>query len=458
MSDLFGSLTMAARALQAQQVGLDVVGQNMANVNTAGYSRRQLELAAVPPNTVLSAGNGVEVSTIRAVRDQFLERRLRLERPAEGRESALADTLSVVEAALGSSGSSVDASLDDFFNSWSDLAQDPTSSTLRQGVIVQADAVASAFRDMAGRLEDVRQQADDGVRGSVDDINQLVSRIAALNDSIARAGGDGPISATLQDEQSEAVKNLSELVDIDVLANKTGGVDVSFANGRAMVIGVNAYQVQVTSNATGMAVLWSGGTNVTNEISGGRLAGLLEARDVAVPKYQKQLDTIAFTFANAVNSMHGTGHDLNGNTGGNVFQPPPTLAGAAAGLQVDTALAADPRLVAAASSSSGSDNGMARQIAALRDASLFAGTGTFNDAWADLTYAVGQDAASAVAEQRSREEIVTQIESLRDSVSGVSLDEEAMMMMKFQRAYEANARFFATIDSAIATLMSLVGN
>ena len=458
MADLFGSLTSAARALQAQQTGLDVVGQNIANVNTAGYTRRQVDLSAIAPADRWSAGGGVEVSDIRATRDQFLERRLRLERPAEGRESALADTLSVVEAALGTSGSSIDGSLDDFFDAWSNLAQDPTSSTMRQSVIVQASSLATSFNDMAARFNDVRKQADDGVRGAVDDINQLVTRIAALNDSIAKAGGTGPMSASLQDQQNEAVKSLSELVDVDVLQNKTGGVDVSFANGRPLVIGVTAYGIEVGARTDGMATLSSGGTDVTSEISGGRLAGLIDARDVMVPKYLGQLDTIAFTLAQQVNTLHASGYDLDGNAGGTVFQPLASSAGAAAALKVDPALVANPRLIAAASTPAAGDNGVARKLAGLRDARVFNGTGTFNDAWADLTYSVGQDAATAVAEQKSRQEIVTQVESLRDAVSGVSLDEEAMMMMKFQRAYEANARFFATIDSAISTLLNMVGN
>lgn len=458
MADLFGSLTSAARALQAQQVGLDVVGQNIANVNTAGYARRQVNLASVAPSDRLSAGGGVDVVSIRAARDEFLERRLRLERPAEGRESALADTLSVVEAAIGTSGSSIDGSLTAFFNSWSDLSQDPTSSTMRQAVIIQAQSLSTAFNEMAGRFDDARRQADDGIRGAVDDINQLVQRIAALNDSIARAGGTGSMSASLQDEQIEAVKKLSEFVDVDILANKTGGVDVSFANGRPLVIGINAYAIEVASNAEGMATPLSGGTDVTSEISGGRLAGLLEARDVAIPKYLEKLDAMAFTLAQQVNAQHAAGYDMNGTAGGNLFVPPGRETGAALALAVDSTLASNPRLVAAASSTSAGDNGNARQLATLRDARLFAGgSGTFNDAWADLTYIVGQDSATAVAEQKSRQEIVTQIEALRDAVSGVSLDEEAMMMMKFQRAYEANARYFAAIDSAIATLLNLVG-
>jgi flagellar hook-associated protein 1 len=458
MSDLFGSLTSAARALQAQQTGLDVVGQNIANVNTAGYARRQIDLASVAPNDQLSAGGGVDVVGIRALRDEFLERRLRLERPSEGRESALADTLSVVETGIGGSGTSLDSSLDDFFDAWSNLSENATSSTNRQAVIIQTQAVATAFNEMATRFQDARRQADDGIRNAVDDINGLVSRIAGLNDSIARAGG-GSMAASLQDEQSEAIKSLSQLVDVDVLPNKTGGVDVSFANGRALVIGVNPYQIGVGADAEGMVTLSSGGADVTGEISGGRIAGLLAARDDVIPGYQAQLDQLAYTLASTVNGQHATGYDLDGDPGGALFQPLTTVAGAAAALKIDAGVASDPRLIAAASLSAAGDNGNSRQLAALRTALVMGGgTGTFNEAWADLTYSVGQDRATASAELKSRQEIVTQIESLRDSVSGVSLDEEAMLMMKFQRAYEANARFFTTVDSAIATLLGLVGN
>lgn len=458
MSDLFSSLTMASRSLRAQQTGLDVVGQNMANVNTDSYTRRQLVLESVAPNDRWSAGGGVQVNTIRSIRDQLLERRLLLEQPAEGRESALADTLSVVESTLGTSGSSLDSDLTAFFDAWSDLAQDPTSSTARSAVLRQATSLATSFNDMATRLQDVRSQADDDVRKTVTDVNDLVGQIASLNDSIAKAGGDGIMAASLQDQQAEAVRSLSKLVDVSVIQNDTGGMDISFANGRPLVLGGSGYQIDVTSSSDGMAALSSGGFPVTNEISGGTLAGLIEARDVKIPGYLGQLDTIAYTLAQQVNAQHAKGYDLDGKAGGNVFVPLASASGAAAALQVDATLAANPRLLAASSSSAAeADNANARALANLRDAKLFGGgTGTFVDAWADLSYSVGQDAATAASAEQGCQELLTQIQSLRDAVSGVSLDEEAVMMLKFQRAYEANARFFATIDSAISTLINLV--
>jgi flagellar hook-associated protein 1 FlgK len=456
MSDLFTSLSIAARALAAQQTGLDVVGQNIANVNTAGYARRQVNLAAVPPRDRFSAGGGVEVTSITSTRDALLERRLRLETPAEGREAALADSLSVVESALGDAGSSIDGNLTEFFDAWSTLAEDPTSATARQGVLIKGQALARGFNDMADGLESARRDADGNVRGLVDQIDELARQIASLNAAIGRSGG-GSMALSFKDQQAEAIKQLSELIDVDAIENSTGGVDLSIANGRALVIGANAYSIDVTSDARGFAQLSSGGMQVTSEITGGRLGGMLHARDVVIPDYQDSLDGLAFALASQVNTQHAAGYDHSGTQGGAFFTPLASQAGAAAALQLDPTLAVDPGLVAAAGTSTGADNGNARALAELRNARVLdGGTATLTDGWARLTYRVGQDSSTAQAEQKNRQEIVSQIDALRESVSGVSLDEEAMMMMKFQRAYEANARYFTTVDTAIDTLMQMV--
>ena len=125
---------------------------------------------------------------------------------------------------------------------------------------------------------------------------------------------------------------------------------------------------------------------------------------------------------------------------------------------MNAAVAADPNLVVAAGVASAGDNQAARQIADLRDARvMFGSTATLHDAWGRLIYQAGTDTQVARQEQRSRGEIILQVEALRDSISGVSLDEEAANMIRFQRAYEANARFFTTVDESIETLINMVG-
>jgi flagellar hook-associated protein 1 FlgK len=457
---LLTSLTSAARALDAQRVGLDVAGQNIANVNTPGYSRRTVELQSMAADGAGSAGRGVNVVGIRALRDSLLETRLQQEVPAHERQAAMHTALTVVEAALGDPGSSIDTNLENFFDAYSRLAESPVSATARQDVLLQADNVAGAFRNMAARFETSRRDADRQVRAVAEDVNALAEQIAALNQSIA-SSPTPEASLHLRDDQAQLVRQLSEVIDIHVLDRTEGGVDISVGNGRPIVVGVNTYDLTVTNTPpSGYAALSVNGATVTSEITGGKLGGLLQVRDVNIPDYQDRLDEVAWEVANQVNTLHTAGYDQTGAAAGDLFDFSPAIvppAGAAAAIRVLPAVAADPRLVSAAGIANGGDNQNARAIAALRERPVLNGnTATLSDAWGDLVYRVGRDTKTALDETRSRAEIVRQVESLRDEVSGVSLDEEAMHLLKFQRAYEANARFFTTIDRTLDLLLQLV--
>jgi flagellar hook-associated protein 1 FlgK len=459
--DLFSRLTSVTRALDAQRYGLDVAGQNIANVNTPGYSRRTIDMAALAPEGPGTAGRGVEVLGVRALRDRLLEARLHNEVPAQTREAAMAEALSIVEAAIGTPGSSIDTSLEKFYDSFAMLSETPTSAAARDNVIMAGDNLAASFRDMASRIEGARQDADRQIRGTVDDINALVERIAALNISIGNATSEER-SLHVRDQQFELVRQLSELVDVQVLNRSEGGVDISVGSGRPLIVGETAYQIDMQSTPpSGYAALLVNGAAVTGEIGGGRLGGFLRVRDVNIPDYISRLDTLAYEVATEVNALHAAGYDQTGATGGAFFDfstPPVGSAGAAAALRVRPAVAADSRLVAAGSTTAAGDNDTARSIAGLRDALVIGGNTTLSDAWGQLVYRVARDSKTAADERDSRTEIVRQVDTLRDAVSGVSLDEEAMHLLKFQRAYEANARFFQVIDRSLEMLLQMAGN
>jgi flagellar hook-associated protein 1 len=461
VSDLFSSLTMAARALDAQRLGLDVTGQNISNVNTPGYSRRVADFAAVPPETRHDAGRGVEVTGIRALRDRLVERRLEQETISAEREAAIAELLGLAEVAMGTGGQALDTRLNEFFNSMSRLADAPTSAVARQEVVLQGTALAGAFRDTANRFQALQRDADHRVEATVDQINALAARIAVLNGSLGEVGASGT-APHLQDEQAKLIKELAALTEIKVIERPDGGMDIDAAGGRALVVGSTAYSMVATPvGPSGRVAVSIGGTNVTAELTGGRLGGILHVRDVLLPDYIEQLDDQAFALANAFNAIHAAGYDQNGNTGQNFFAfstPPTGSAGAAAALIVDAAVAGDSSRVAAAEAPSlPGDNRAARDLADLRDALLLdGGTATLADGWGALVYRVGRDLQTAEGESALRQQIVVQLETLRDQVSGVSLDEEAMHLMKFQRAYEANARFFQVIDQTLDILMSAV--
>jgi flagellar hook-associated protein 1 len=456
---LITTLSEANSGLAAADYGLTVTGQNIANLNTDGYARRSVGLAEVPPGS----GGGVEVTGARALRDALLEARIRRQYPAEEQQSAIASSLAVVESSLGKPGQSIDGALSAFFNSFATLAQDPTSSISRDSVVLQGRQVAQAFNSMAVNFADARRAADGQIRGGVDQINSLAKQIAALNTAIGNANGAD--AETLRDQQGVALKTLSGLADVTVLARADGGADVSIGSGRALVVGENVYGLGIGSaGISGLATITSGGVDITDEIKRGEVGGLLQVRDTIVPDYQNRLDALAFGVAQQVNALHTGGYDANGDPGVDFFTAPATATGAAAALAVNQAIAGgsgvagDSSLVAASQTGSTGDNGTAKAIAGLADARVMAGgTASLSDVWSQLVYRVGSDSQVAQAQQASGQQIVDQITKLRDQISGVSLDEEAAAMLKFQRAYQANARMFTTADAMMTTLMNMVG-
>jgi len=455
MSGLFASLTSASNALNAQRAGLEVVGQNLANVNTVGYTRRVVDLAELAPADAFSAGRGVEVLQIRSLRDLYIEGRLRREQQGVAYDTAVVQGLSDVEGAIGVPGSSVDGKIDSFFTAFSTLANDVTSAPARDGVVAQGKALAQAFNDLAARLVESQQNADTAIGGAVDQVNQLAAKVAQLNDQI---GAGGPGLEALRDERDVALAKLSDLAGVDVIQRADGLVDVTIGQGHALVIGASSFALDASPAApSGFLRLSSGGADITSQITGGRIGGLLSVRDSVIPGYQANLDQLAFDFAGQVNALHQTGFDATGAPGGNFFAPLAGVAGAAASLSVDPNVAANSALVAASSTGAAGDNGIARAIAALRDAKVMAGgTATAAGAWAQFAYKVGLDVSTAQASMQTRGSIVQQLQHLRDQASGVSMDEEAAHLMQFQRAYEANARYFSTIVQTIDTLMKMV--
>jgi flagellar hook-associated protein 1 FlgK len=457
MSGLLGLLSMTARSLDAQRFGLDVVGQNISNVNTEGYTKRVALFSAVPATEARSAGDGVQIDGVRSTRDRLIDRQLWMELSAEQQAATLDQTLSVVEVAIGAPGTSIDGALDDFFDAFAGLADDPTSLTARQQVIYQGQALVSEFRDMAAQFSRIQHDTDTRVRSTVDQVNELVARIADLN---TRVGGTLPTSSeglVLRDEINKAIEDLSGLVDINVIETSDGTFNIDFASGRALVVGRFGYPVSVQDEpVTGFARIVSGGVDVTAQGIGGTLGGYLDARDSKMSSYLSQLDQLAVDLAAKVNEVHSTGYGLAGSTG-IAFFTMGSPAGAASLSVNDALLAAGGTDLIAASSSPTlpGDNANARLLAGIRTEELASGL-TASEAWSQLVYEVGRDKQTAQNTASLQAEVTTQIRNLQDAVSGVSLDEEAADLIRFQRSYEANARFFTTIDETLATLLNMV--
>ncbi len=450
-------LGRTVRALDAQRYGLDVAGQNIANVNTPGYVRRSAVLVEGPPPDPLTPGGGVDVQAVIASRAPLVEGRLRYEQPLASSHGAIADQLAVLESGLGQAGNSLDDALADFYNTYAQLGQSPTSSTARQQVVVQAQSLTRAFNDMAARLESQRRSADAGIRADVGQLNALAGQLASINRQI---GSTDPNNAQgLYDQQTYVVAQMSTLVDLNVVSRGDGVVDVSIGNGRALVIGDQLYDVSVSANGAGYANLMTDGaavtTDITSEISSGRIGGLLRVRDTLIPSYSSRLDELANAVATDVNAVTTTGYDRNGAPGVPLFTPLATVAGSARLLAVNPSVVSDNSLIVTSSTTAVGNNDLALAIGRLQDAAMTGSTAKPVEGWSDLVYSVATDSATAKEARTAHEQVTHQLKNLWDQISGVSIDEEAASLMRFQSAYEANARFFQVVDETLALLLQL---
>jgi len=453
MSGLFESLSSATSALDAQRMGLDVAGQNLANINTVGYTRRALQLEERSAGTN-GPGIGVNVVGVTALRDQFVESRIQIERGGLAYDQAVAGSLSLVETGLGSPGMSLDAAVSSFFDGFSSLAQDPGSTANRDVVVSRGRALAQTFAGLAAQFSSAQHLADGAIQGAVDQANTLAAQVAKLNGQIA--GGLHDVSA-LVDQRTVAANKLADLVGAKITSNSDGSIIMTVGQGRPLVIGNTAVALTIGQAAvTGLATIQSEGVDVTPEFTSGQVGGWLQVRDKLVPSYQSQLDQFAYDVATTVNAIHVTGYGVGGGTNQNFFAPPASVAGAANAMALDAAVAADSSLVAASATGTAGDNQTATALAALRNVSLGPSGSSPADAWAQLVYRVGADSADATNSNTTRQQIVDQLGALRAAVSGVSSDEEAANLMKFQRAYEANARYFVTISQTLEALMAMV--
>jgi flagellar hook-associated protein 1 FlgK len=455
MAGLLDSLSSATSGLRAAQLGLEVTGHNIANINTLGYSRRTIDLAGLAPVDQFSAGRGVEVLGVRAQRDELVQARVSREQAGLAKDAAILGGAVSIEGLIGSPGSSIDGNLTAFFDAFAGFSVDVTSAPARDNVVSQGQSLARAFNQFASALSAEAASADRSIRSGVQELNQLAQRVASLNANIAVGGADVD---SLKDERGVVLARMSELADVSVIPGDNGTVSVTLAGGRAVVVGAYTYDVQMVSNPpSGHASLLLGGTDITATLTNGQIGGLIELRDAVIPAYTARLDQMAHDLATAVNTAHTAGFDGTGAAAGNFFVPPATVAGAAQSLSVEAALLSDSQGVAGSATGAAGDNQIALAIAGLRNARVIGGnTETPADAWSNLVYEVGSDVSTARAVSSTREQVVRQLERLREQVSGVSLDEEAANLMRYQRSYEASARYFTTVVDTLDTLMSMV--
>jgi flagellar hook-associated protein 1 FlgK len=403
-------------------------------------------------------GSGVTASAT-SQRDRVLEQQVQQQTQVQAQSGALESALQQVQNVFGLSSTSTSASsttfgtdISSFFSALSSLTSNPSDTATRQSVLSAATALAGDFNSAANQLTQVSSSLNQQVAGDVGQVNSLTSTIASLNAQITSLSPDSD-AEILEDQRQLAITQLSKLVGLDQISTENNGITLTTSGGAVLVSGNQSFALS-TTQVGGVTHVLAGvsGQDLTSNLTGGDLGGVLQARDQQLPSYQKALDSLAFGIGTQVNQQNELGLDGNGNPGAAIFSLPPTQSGAAAQIQV---AATNPSTVAAAAVGEGSaGNTNALALADLASA-IVAGGQTASGFLASFLGQIGSDASAATTNNSAQQAILTQLTTQRDSLSGVSLDEEAANLTQYQRAYQAAAQVFNIGDTIMASALNL---
>jgi flagellar hook-associated protein 1 FlgK len=548
MPGLYGILDMAKWATLTQQANISVVSHNISNVNTPGYSRQKVLLGAAIPVTTEAGqmGTGVRTITVQREYDNFIGVQLNFEKQLLGNWKALNYNFQRIEEIFNESSEyGLSGVMDEFWNAWQALADNPSG---------QAERAA---------LVSIAENVNNSIKGTVDEINALTDQIVELNEKISRIEVGGDIANDFRDQRDGLMDELAEKIGYSYLEDELGQVSIFLENGNPLVQARMQWELGVevnTANDNFYDVSWDDGsgtlTAITDIITRGELSGMIEMRDTIIPDYLSKVDRLAGGIINAINKLHYYGYGLDGSTENNFFLPLSAatsvsedntgggvitggavydntvltlddyeiqfvganfeiynvtdgtqvmdaringivdtdgsftymsgstiefegiqvvvtdgalggpLAGdvftvsstgdAAKNMTVNPVIVGDVTKIAASEDISGDDNVNALAIAVLRDGNTMNNnTTSFSSYYSGLVGEVGVDVQDASRNLVYRETMVDQLQTRKESVSGVNLDEEAVNLMRYQAAFTAAARMITVVDEMIQELLNL---
>lgn len=423
----FTGLQTALSGLEAAQAAIDTTGQNIANANTAGYTRQTVqtvERGSLPipqQGGTADLGTGVSVSDISRIRDQFLDVQYRAQNSATSNANTNSTELQQVQTSLNEpSSAGLQSVMSKFWGAWTSLAQAPTSPAAQSAVINAGQTLASTFNSVSTQMATVQSQAAQQysqLTGTNGQVQQDAAQIATLNTQISQATQAGQSPNNLLDQRDKLLDDLSGLAHVSVTNQSNGSVTVNFGDASTPLV-------------SGSTVTWP---QTLTSASGGQLGSLLNLSSSTGPigQLSSALDGVANQVISSVNALQPSSPFFSGNTASTI-----------------AVSATSSTIQASSSSTSGPD--LAQRLAALSG-------GSADQAYSAFVAQVGSGVQAAQSTQSTSQAVLAAVSNQRQSVSGVSLDEEMANLIQYQQAYQASARVMNTIDSTLNTLINTVG-
>ena len=558
-TNIFSALSSAKLGLLAQQLAIEVTGQNIANVETEGYSRQDVTFEANTPRHAIKYGSmhqigtGVRVAGIERAHDQFLFEQIMDEGDLTGSTEVKKDIFEQLEILFNEgSGRSLNDALSSFFASVHDLATNARGLPERSDLVSKAENLASTFNQTGKQLYTIQRNIDATIETEVTEINSLTTQIGKLNENIHASEPASQYKANdLRDNRDRLVKELSKKIDIQLIEESDSQISLTLKDGTALVLKDQVFDLSTSINGNNESFydvyIDTGSTtkDITSTITGGELRGYLDMRDTEVESILDKMNILSASFIQEFNGIHRAGFGVDGSSGLDFFSAldvtvdhdvdntgtavvsmtnasPTTISvdefeiaftgsnaftlnnlttnassgtftfttgstfnikdgfaviisgaavsgdkvtfsvseDSASGMAVSSTITANTRKIAAGTTTNG-DGANALLMADLQNTLSFnsvtwsgsgSGSYTFDEYYNAVVSTIGIESFSAQSTLRQQEGIMLQLNSRRESISGVSIDEEMIKMIKFQQAYNASARMISVVDEMLDTL------
>jgi flagellar hook-associated protein 1 FlgK len=461
-------MDIAKGALFAQQTALQVISNNVANVNTEGYMRQTavLDESESIQTAFGQLGNGVTVRKVMAIYDKYLEASVAKENNATEEWKTYESYFGRIESVLNEDNTSLTANITKFFNAWQTLSTDPTSNTARTNVGIEGENVTRSIRNIYGELGSIQTEANNNVKQTVDEINGILQSIAQLNAKIYESIG-GSNDATVVSQMTQLVKELSGIINIQTFTDQNGGLAIMTSDGKLLVDRgiVNELGAEIPATGDFYRVVWNGSSSASMDITdsiksgSGSLKSFIDIRDNQIPKFMTTINDLAKSLITEVDNLHYTGYNANGTNEIYFFKHlNPTIQNVAAKIDVSDEVKADVGNIAATSSlTSTAGNDIALALADLGSSSITIGVRdtTYTDYAASVASSIGSLSKNAQDISEYHQNLLSTVQAQRDSVSGVTIDEEMTNLIKYQYAYQAAARLLNTADTLFSSLLAI---
>lgn len=488
MSGTFFGFNTALRGLFAQQTAMNTTAHNIANANTPGFTRQSAIFATTPAFSVPSLnkpggagqiGTGITVAEIRRVRDMFLDKQIRTETQSLGKYSTEWEWLSQIETIfMEPSDTGLSTVLDEFWNYWNELSKNAENSPIRTTVKEASITLADTLNNLAQQLDRIYEDINQVTAIRVEQINSIAQQISVLNKQIAAIQGAGDQPNDLRDQRDALMDELAQIIDYEYEELSNGMVNIKIKGVATppteekvdLVAGLNynTLSFTYTPGAKGTEALQITAGGITYDVAchNGQLQGLANTK-ASIQTYRDNLDKLAFTIAVEINALHESGYDLNNDLGEKYFILPDytDYTDAALNIKLNDNIKNDESKIAAAknpveNAAGERDNvGDGNNALAIYELSRTVlnslNNSTVANFYKNTISALGVTANAAKTNETNQQALVDQLTNRRESISGVSIDEEVANMLQYQRSYEAAAKIMTTFDEMIQTILEL---